>query len=69
MSAASARLSDFRLSRGRTVPRRLGFVARLKRSFETTRQRQVDAKIARMIQAGGGRLTDSLERQIEQHLT
>ena len=42
--------------------------ARIWASFAEARQRQVDRDIARMIQAGGGRLTDSLERQIERHL-
>jgi hypothetical protein len=47
---------------------RPGLFTRCWLSFAEARQRQVDRDIARMIQAGGGRLTDSLERQIERHL-
>lgn len=45
-----------------------GLFARVLHAFEAARQRQVDREISRLIQAGGGRLTDSLERRIERHL-
>jgi hypothetical protein len=64
---------DFALCSGRAAPVANGFGAKLKRlarrltgALEAQRQREVDREIARLLAASGGRITDSLEREIMQ---
>lgn len=69
MPVASAYLNDYVASDRRVrQPNRLGIFTRIAQVFENARQRQVEGDIARLIESGGGRLTDSLERQIERYL-
>jgi hypothetical protein len=42
-----------------------GLLRRLLDTIEASRQRQVDREIARYIHDNGGRLTDTIEREIE----
>jgi hypothetical protein len=64
---------DFALCNGRVAPVANGFGAKLKRparrltgALEAQRHREVDREIARLLAASGGRITDSLEREIMQ---
>ncbi len=64
---------DFALCGGRAAPVANGFGAKLKRlarrltgALEAQRHREVDREIARLLAASGGRITDSLEREIMQ---
>ena len=69
--ASATRSGDFGLCGDRTAPVAYGIGARLKRltrrltdALEAQRQRDVDREIARLLAQSGGRLTDSLEREI-----
>jgi hypothetical protein len=62
---------DFGLCGGRTAPVANGLGAKLRRlarrltdALEAKRRREVDREIARLLAQSGGRLTDSLEREI-----
>ena len=64
---------DFGLSGARTAPVANGVGAKLERlarrltdALEAQRRREVDREIARLLAQSGGRLTDSLEREIMQ---
>ena len=65
--------ADCGLCSGRAAPVANGVGARLKRlvrrlsyAFAAQRQREVDREIARLLARSGGRLTDSMEREIMQ---
>jgi hypothetical protein len=69
--ASAIRSGDFGLCGDRTAPVVNGVGARLKRlarrltdALEAERRRDVDREIARLLAQSGGRLTDSLEREI-----
>jgi hypothetical protein len=47
------------------APRRAGLFARFIDAAKRSRMRAAEDQIARLIEARGGRLTDSIERQIE----
>lgn len=47
------------------APRRPGPFARFMDAVKRSRMRSAEQQIARMIEARGGRLTDSVEREIE----
>ena len=72
--ASATRSGDFGLCGDRTKPVVNGVGARLKRLarrltdalIEAQRRRDVDREIARLLAQSGGRLTDSLEREIMQ---
>ena len=49
-------------------PAKPGLFARLYAAMMAARQRQADAEIARYLGARGGKLTDSIEREIEQRV-
>lgn len=49
---------------GRSEPRP-GLLRRFQRAIEIEQQRRADALVARYIAEHGGRITDSLEREIE----
>ena len=64
---------DFGLSGARTAPVANGVGAKLERlarrltgALEARRRSEVDREIARLLAQSGGRLTDSLEREIMQ---
>jgi hypothetical protein len=64
---------DFGLCGAHTAPVANGVGAKLKRlarrltdALEAQRRREVDREIARLLAQSGGRLTDSLEREIMQ---
>ena len=65
--ASSATLSSPRVaSPARPTDRkREGFFARLARSLAGRRQRQIEDQIGHMVELQGGKMTDSVERQIE----
>jgi hypothetical protein len=70
---SATRSGDFGLCRGRTTPVASGVWAKLKRAarrlidaLESQRRRDVDREIVRLLAQSGGRLTDSLEREIMQ---
>jgi hypothetical protein len=71
MPAVSAQLNDFimpgvtRQLRPRSGERT--WFSRFAAAFEQARTRQAEREIARLIAFQGGRLTDSLERDIERH--
>lgn len=72
MSAASAQLNNFILSRTAAAttearPQRRGFMAKLLHLVQESQMRRAEREVARFIEARGGRLTDDLERQIERH--
>jgi hypothetical protein len=48
-----------------TARQRTGFFARLMNGLAGFRQRQIEQQIGRMIELQGGKMTDSVERQIE----
>jgi hypothetical protein len=55
-------------SAARTTPqsaKRPGLFVRLMSALAASRQRQVEAQIGQMIELQGGKMTDSVERQIE----
>jgi hypothetical protein len=63
--------ADFGLCSGRTAPVANGVGAKLKRlarrltdTLAAQRQREVDREIARLLARSGGRMTDSIEREI-----
>jgi hypothetical protein len=71
--ASATRSRDFDLFRDRTAPVANGVGARLKRlarrlshALRTQRRSEVDREIGRLLAESGGRLTDSLEREIMQ---
>ena len=72
--ASATRSVGFGLCGDRTAPVANGVGARLKRLarrltdalIEAQRRRDVDREIARLLAQSGGRLTDSLEREIMQ---
>jgi hypothetical protein len=62
---------DFGLCGDRTAPVAKGIGAKLRRvarrltdALEAQRQREVDREIARLLARSGGRITDSMEREI-----
>lgn len=66
MPAASTQLQDFILSDSPARPEtQISWWTRLSDAFAAARMRQADREIARLIELQGGRITDSLERQIE----
>jgi hypothetical protein len=71
--ASATRSGDFGLCGDRTAPVANGVGARLKRlarrlrhALETQRRSEVDREIGRLLAQSGGRLMDSLEREIMQ---
>jgi hypothetical protein len=65
---------DFGLCNDHTTPVANGIGAKLARltrrltaTFTAQRQREVDREIARFMARSGGRITDSMEREIMQH--
>lgn len=50
-----------------TPAARPGLVGRIVNAMVAARQRQMDRQIARMIALHGGRITDTLEREIERN--
>ncbi len=69
--ACTTHSGDFGLCCDRTAPVANGVGAKLKRlarrltdALEARRQSEVDREIARLLAHSGGRLTDSLEREI-----
>ena len=48
-----------------TARQRTGFFARLMNGLAALRQRQIEQQIGRMVELQGGKITDSVERQIE----
>lgn len=68
MPAASLQLNSFVSPAASTpVAAKPGFLGRLVKSLQEARMRQAEREIARFIEVRGGRLTDTLERQIEHH--
>jgi hypothetical protein len=70
--AGATHCGDFGLCGDRAAPVANGFGARLKRlarrlidALDAQRRSDVDREIARLLASSGGRLTDSLEREIE----
>ena len=71
--ASATRSGDFGLCGDRTVPVANGVGARLKtlagrlsHALETQRRSEVDREIGRLLARSGGRITDSMEREIMQ---
>ena len=68
--ASATRSGDFGLCGERTAPFANARLKRLARrptdALEAQRRRDVDPEIARLLAQSGGRLTDSLEREIMQ---
>ena len=69
--ASATHNGDFGLCGARTAPVANGVGAKLKRlarrlthALEAQRRTEVDREIARLLAQSGGRLTDSLEREI-----
>ena len=69
--ASATRSGDFGLCGDRAVPVANGVGAKLKRlarrltdAVEAPRRREVDREAARLLAQSGGRLTDSMEREI-----
>jgi len=69
--AFTTHCDNFVPSRDRAAPVANGIGAKLKRvarrladAFDTQRQREVDREIARFMARSGGRITDSMEREI-----
>jgi hypothetical protein len=69
--ASATQSGDFGLCGDRATPVANGFAARLKRlarrltdALEAQRRSELDREIARLLASSGGRLTDSLEREI-----
>ncbi|MBV8615863.1 MAG: hypothetical protein JOY66_19125 [Acetobacteraceae bacterium] len=70
--ACATHSEDFGLCGDRTGAAATGLGANLKRlarrlihAFEAQRRTEIDREIARLLAQSGGRLTDSLEREIE----
>jgi hypothetical protein len=63
--AAVATEFDRYIAPAEVAPRRAGLFARLIDAVKRSRMRAAEDQIARLIEARGGRLTDSIERQIE----
>ena len=66
MPAASLQLNTFSVPSQSTVTDPNVF-SRLFRAFQDAQMRRAEREIARFIEVRGGRLTDTLERQIERH--
>lgn len=73
--AYATRSGDLGLCGGRPAPVASGVGARFKRlarrvsdALDAERRREVDRQIARLLARSGGRLTDSLEREIDRKL-
>ena len=71
--ACTTHNADFGLGGDRTAPAASGIGAKLKRlarrltdALAAQRQREVDREIARILARSGGRITDSVEREIMQ---
>jgi hypothetical protein len=69
--ASATHSGDFGLCRDRAAPVANGASARLRRlarrlndALEARRRSEVDREIARLLAQSGGRLTDSMEREI-----
>ena len=66
MPAASTQLNDFIHSAHVEGPQRsASWWRQVADTFMAARMRQAEREIARLIESHGGRMTDSLERQIE----
>ena len=68
MPAASLQLNTFvPAPAGQSRDKAPGFLARMLVSMQDAQMRRAEREIARFIETRGGRLTDTLERQIEKH--
>ena len=69
MPAASTHLNHFIIAEApaRAAEARPGLLSRLLRRFHDAQMRRAEREVARFIQNRGGRITDTIERQIETH--
>ena len=73
MPAVSSQLNDFVIrdtSERRPSPARAagaGFWSRLLKTIQEARMREAERQVAMFIEQKGGRITDTLEREIERH--
>jgi hypothetical protein len=64
MAAATTEFDRY-IAPTEATPRPAGLFARFVDAVKRSRMRAAEEEVARLIEARGGRLTDSLERQIE----
>lgn len=69
MPSVSAELNDFAPARRDAAARsaRAGWFKRFLDAVQESRLKQAEREVARFIEIRGGRITDTLEREIEHH--
>lgn len=68
MPAVSTQLNDFVIRSERPAHAAgTGFWSRFLKTVQEARMREAERQVARFIEQKGGRITDTLEREIERH--
>lgn len=66
MPAVMVQLINF-VPAAEAAPKKPSLWSRIVKAIVEARERQVEREIGRLIERGGGRITDQIERSIERH--